>query len=92
MDTLKSLTIAILSLVGTSSFAQTDIFRDPQRSIDVRINDLITKMTLKEKVHQMMHRSPAIERLNIPAYNWWNEGLHGVAVPEWQLCFRKQLP
>ena len=41
--------------------------------------ELVAKMTLDEKVSQMRYDSPAIPRLNIPAYNWWNEGLHGVA-------------
>ncbi len=44
-----------------------------------RIEALISEMTLTEKVSQLLHNAPAIERLNIPAYNWWNEGLHGVA-------------
>lgn len=41
--------------------------------------ELVSKMTLAEKISQMCHSAPAIERLGIPAYNWWNEGLHGVA-------------
>ena len=41
--------------------------------------DLVSKMTIEEKCSQLRYDSPAIERLNIPAYNWWNEGLHGVA-------------
>lgn len=44
-----------------------------------RAKELVSKMTLEEKVSQMNYDSPAIERLGIPAYNWWNEGLHGVA-------------
>jgi len=44
-----------------------------------RIKDLISKMTLEEKVSQLSHRSEAIPRLDIPEYNWWNECLHGVA-------------
>jgi beta-glucosidase len=44
-----------------------------------RARELVSQMTLEEKASQMMHSAPAIERLNIPAYNWWNEGLHGVA-------------
>lgn len=40
---------------------------------------LVSKMTLEEKLSQMRYDSPAIERLNIPEYNWWSEGLHGVA-------------
>jgi len=41
--------------------------------------DLVSKMTLEEKVSQMVHTAPAIDRLGIPAHNWWNEALHGVA-------------
>jgi len=44
-----------------------------------RIKELISKMTLEEKVSQLLYTSPAIERLGIPEYNWWNECLHGVA-------------
>ncbi|GHV31159.1 glycosyl hydrolase [Spirochaetia bacterium] len=44
-----------------------------------KAKDLVSKMTLQEKVSQMLHKSPGIERLGIPAYNWWNEALHGVA-------------
>lgn len=41
--------------------------------------ELVAKMTVEEKMSQMLYKSPAIERLNIPAYNWWNEALHGIA-------------
>lgn len=44
-----------------------------------RAKELVSQMTLEEKVFQMLHSAPAIERLNIKSYNWWNEGLHGVA-------------
>ncbi|WP_052339986.1 glycoside hydrolase family 3 C-terminal domain-containing protein [Gorillibacterium massiliense] len=44
-----------------------------------RAKDLVSQMTLQEKVYQMLHSAPAIERLGVKAYNWWNEGLHGVA-------------
>ncbi|MFB9276923.1 glycoside hydrolase family 3 C-terminal domain-containing protein [Cohnella cellulosilytica] len=44
-----------------------------------RAKDLVGRMTLEEKVHQMVHAAPAIERLGVKAYNWWNEALHGVA-------------
>ena len=37
---------------------------------------LVAQMTVEEKMSQMLYESPAIERLNIPAYNWWNEALH----------------
>lgn len=48
-------------------------------SFEERARDLVSRMNLEEKVSQMLHSSPAIERLGVPAYNWWNEGLHGVA-------------
>ena len=44
-----------------------------------RAKELVARMTLEEKCSQLQYRSPAIERLGIPAYNWWNEALHGVA-------------
>ncbi len=44
-----------------------------------RAKELVAKMTVEEKVSQLRYDAPAIPRLNIPAYNWWNEGLHGVA-------------
>lgn len=44
-----------------------------------RAKALVDQMTLEEKVFQMLHNAPAIERLDVKAYNWWNEGLHGVA-------------
>ncbi len=44
-----------------------------------RAKALVAQMTLEEKVSQTLHGAPAIERLGIKAYNWWNEGLHGVA-------------
>ncbi|NGZ76228.1 glycoside hydrolase family 3 C-terminal domain-containing protein [Saccharibacillus alkalitolerans] len=44
-----------------------------------RAKRLVSQMTLQEKIRQMVHSAPAIERLNVKAYNWWNEGLHGVA-------------
>ena len=59
--------------------AQDTAWLNPQLPLPVRINNLLRRMTLEEKVSQMMNGSPAIDRLGIPAYNWWNEGLHGVA-------------
>jgi beta-glucosidase len=47
--------------------------------ISQRVDALIGKMTLEEKVQQMRDHSPAIPRLGVPKYDWWNEGLHGVA-------------
>ena len=46
---------------------------------EAKIKELISQMTLEEKVSQLFYKSPAIDRLGIPEYNWWNECLHGVA-------------
>jgi beta-glucosidase len=63
-----------------TAFAQDQpVYLDPAKPLDARVNDLVSKLTLEEKVQQMQHNSPAIPRLNIPSYNWWNEALHGVA-------------
>ncbi len=70
----------LLLLVLTSTrFSNDPIFEDPTKPIAERVNDLISKMTLEEKAGQMMYDAPAIPRLDIPKYNWWNECLHGVA-------------
>ena len=54
-------------------------FQDPDLPLEARLDDLLPRLTLEEKAWQMVHESPAIPRLGIPAYNWWNECLHGVA-------------
>ena len=54
-------------------------FQDPDRPLEERVDDLVGRMTLDEKVKQTLYNAPAIERLGVPAYNWWNEALHGVA-------------
>lgn len=54
-------------------------YLDTALSISVRINDLISQLTLEEKVGLMSHPAKGIPRMNIPAYNYWNEALHGVA-------------
>ena len=48
-------------------------------TFEERAKELVSKMTLAEKIAQMQYEAPAIERLGVPAYNWWNECLHGVA-------------
>jgi len=54
-------------------------YLNPDISVDVRVEDLVGRMTLDEKVSQALHGSAAIDRLGVPEYNWWNEALHGVA-------------
>lgn len=69
--------LAMLSALAFSQ--QTLIYQDPSAPTEKRIDDLVSRMSLDEKVSQLMNDSPAIEHLGIPAYNWWNECLHGVA-------------
>jgi beta-glucosidase len=54
-------------------------FLNPALGTDERVDDLVGRMTLEEKIGQMMNAAPAIPRLQVPEYNWWNECLHGVA-------------
>jgi len=54
-------------------------FQNPALSVDDRVDDLVGRLTIEEKISQMVNGSPAIIRLGIPEYNWWNECLHGVA-------------
>src|SRR5690606_19579070 len=54
-------------------------YLDTSLDFETRARDLVNRMTVEEKAHQAGHTAPAIPRLNVTAYNWWNEGLHGVA-------------
>lgn len=80
----SQLLVFLLSLVQCSAlFAQqsnSDFpYKNPDLPIAQRVDDLISRMTLEEKVSQLGHTADAVPRLGIPEYNWWNEGLHGVA-------------
>jgi beta-glucosidase len=81
-DRLKNMKRIIVSIIGIlfscCAIAQQD-FRNPNLSIDERAQLLLNQLTLEEKLGMMEHHNPAIERLGIPAYSWWNEALHGVA-------------
>ncbi|MGI5958322.1 MAG: glycoside hydrolase family 3 C-terminal domain-containing protein [Massiliimalia sp.] len=57
----------------------TEIYKDKSYSVEERAKDLVSRMTVEEKASQLRFDAPAIERLGIPEYNWWNEALHGVA-------------
>jgi len=77
--TLRTLLLLALALPVTLPGAERAPYMDPRLPVEARVNDLVGRMTLEEKVSQMVYNSPAIERLGIPEYNWWNESLHGVA-------------
>ena len=78
---MKNVICSMCLLIGVSvAGAQEKYpFQDSNLPIEKRVDDLVSRLTLSEKVQMMKHKSPAIERLGVPAYNWWNEALHGVA-------------
>src|SRR5690554_2151220 len=72
-------TVLARAFVAQPATGQTEPFLNPDLPIDERVDDLVARMTLEEKVSQLLDQAPAIERLGIHEYNWWNEALHGVA-------------
>jgi beta-glucosidase len=76
---LAAFGLAILSLAAAAQQTAPGVFENPNAQPEARAADLVSRMTLEEKVLQMQNSAPAIPRLHIPAYDWWNEGLHGVA-------------
>ena len=78
--TAPGLAALVWATVATAGLpAQTPDYRNPDLPLERRVSDLVSRLTLEEKVSQMQDVAPAIGRLEIPAYNWWNEALHGVA-------------
>lgn len=74
-----SIILAVLLHVSLVSAQESMPFKDPGLSIETRVQDLISRLSLQEKSEQMMHNAPGIDRLGIKPYSWWNEALHGVA-------------
>src|SRR5476649_1845104 len=76
----KTLLLIVISCFYQSLKAQNiPLYKDATQPLDTRVKDLVSKLTLEEKVSLLGYNSQAVPRLGIPAYNWWNEGLHGVA-------------
>ncbi|PBJ15944.1 glycoside hydrolase family 3 protein [Flavobacterium sp. ACN6] len=80
---IKNIKYHILILLSFWCSAQNKIAKFPFQNTDLtfeeRVENLVSQLTLEEKVAQMLNAAPAIPRLGIPAYDWWNETLHGVA-------------
>src|SRR5215212_11782499 len=76
---LSVLLLLAVVLVNTANTQSLPPYKNPNLPIEQRVDDLVSRLTLEEKVAQMMNATPAIERLGIPAYDYWNEALHGVA-------------
>ena len=80
MKTALAVTLASsLAAASIGQEARNAPYLDPALTPELRATDLVSRMSLEEKVLQMQNTAPAIPRLGIPAYNWWNEALHGVA-------------
>jgi beta-glucosidase len=72
--------IVVTFAISLGAQAQSKLpYQDPALPIDQRVSDLVSRMTLEEKVSQMQNNAPAVPHLGIPAYDWWSEALHGVA-------------
>ncbi|EJL64089.1 glycoside hydrolase family 3 C-terminal domain-containing protein [Flavobacterium sp. CF136] len=72
--------VFMLNFLALNTFAQENFaFKNPNLTTEQRVDDLVSRMSIDEKISQLMDSSPAIERLGVPEYNWWNESLHGVA-------------
>lgn len=77
MKSFKLFALASL-LFASSAWSQPLPYQNPDLSFEERASDLCSRLTLEEKARLMMNGSPAIERLGIPAFEWWSEGLHGM--------------
>jgi beta-glucosidase len=81
--TTLPVSLLVLSLAGASlALAQSTErmpYQNPGLPVEQRSADLVSRMTLAEKVSEMTNSSAAIPRLDVPSFDWWNEGLHGVA-------------
>jgi beta-glucosidase len=85
----RSFFVITVSLFSVCSKAQAEKdkipFWDYKLSFEQRAKDIVSRLTLEEKVAQMLNATPAIPRLGIPAYDWWNEVLHGVARTQYRV-------
>ena len=72
--------LGLCALCGPAVLGQAKApYLDPSLPLEKRVEDLVSRMTLEEKVSQMMNASDAIPQLSVPKYDWWSEGLHGIA-------------
>src|SRR5690349_8244164 len=72
--------MALISCTASAQETSSFPYMNPRLSPEERAADLVHRMTLAEKASQLVNQARAIPRLNVPAYDWWSESLHGVAV------------
>ena len=75
---MRILVFCLLATCGSTIWAQQYPWQDTTKSLDWRVEWLIQKLSLEEKLSLMVHQNPAIPHVGLPAYSWWNEALHGV--------------
>src|SRR5271170_2939306 len=76
---LAASTVFLIASCVCAQNSDTPAYLNPSLPVEQRAADLVHRMTVEEKVTQLTNQSRAIPRLNVPAYNWWSEALHGVA-------------
>jgi len=74
-----ALSVVLAASLQVAAQQQPLPYMDTAVPVERRVDDLVGRMTLEEKVQQLRDHAPAIPRLGVPKYDWWNEGLHGVA-------------
>ena len=81
MKKLVLIAVTLLALASCKQKAETEYeypFRNPNLKVEERVEDLISRLTLREKVGMTMSSSFSVDRLGIPAYTWWSEACHGI--------------
>ena len=76
---VTTVSLIMVLMFCVSSVGAQSIYKDPRAALTDRVNDLLHNVSLEEKISLLGHESPAIQRVGIAEYNWWNEALHGVA-------------
>ena len=77
---LVAFSVLLILNVAAQTGGRSPAYLDPSQPINTRVDDLVGRMTLEEKASQLVNQARAIPRLQVPAYDWWSESLHGVAV------------
>src|SRR6201997_895249 len=76
---IQNVFFLIFTAILCTAQNQNEPYLDPSQPIEARVDDLVRQMTLEEKASQLVNQARAIPRLQVPAYDWWSEALHGVA-------------